>query len=333
MKKFLLLLSLMALPFAFVSCGSDDDDNNSLGKVLTSPELQDLAKQVWQITQEANPDELIGLASEIIIKLGEDGTGFVYSKDGKLVESAEACDDPRPGSMAPKAPSRLMKSDQWYVSVVSYTDKGDNVYELSGLGQFSYDPNNPQNVTLKVGQNAVMSLVAQVLASQINLTDLVSKVCRTWVIRQTQVQVSGGDLKDTFGKFYQNERASDLTYIAQSIDQEEDLKNVKMADNLKEIDRYTQIKTVTLSRTGSIAILYANGKMDVGTIQNIDAQGNIKFNWNGANLSNKYISGDLGVNAKITNNYLVLTFNSKVSVENVAQPYKVKLGFTMEWAK
>ena len=325
----------MALPFAFVSCGSDDDDNNSLGKVLTSPELQDLAKQVWQISQEDNSEALSGIVNEIIIKLGEDGTGFIYSEGGKLVESAEACDNPF--SSGSKAPRRLKTyteyAEQWYVSVVSYTDKGDNVYELSGLGQFSYDPNNPQNVTLKVGQNTVMSLVAQVLASQINLTDFVSKVCRTWVIRQTEVQVSGGDLKDTFGKFYQNERASDLTYIAQSIDQEEDLQNVKMGDNLKEIDRYTQIKTVTLSRTGAIAILYANGKKDVGTIQNIDAEGNISINWNGAELSNKYISGDLGINAKITKNYLVLTFNSEVSVENVAQPYKVKLGFTMEWAK
>lgn len=333
MKKFLLLLSLMALPFAFISCGGDDDDNNSLGKVLTSPELQDLAKQVWQITQEANPDELIGLASEIIIKLGEDGTGFVYSKGGKLVESAEACDDPRPGSMAPKAPRRLMKSDQWYVSVVSYTDKGDNVYELSGLGQFSYDPNNPQNVTLKVGQNAVMSLVAQVLTSNINLTDLVSKVCRTWSLVQTNIEVTGGGMSKPVGKTYQQERASDLAYIAEALDQEPELGDLNMANNLKENKRYTQIKTITLSRTGAICILYANGSKDVGTIENIDSEGVISLKWNGEALSNKYINGDAGVKARVTGNYMYLSFESVVEVENNPLPYNVTLEFQMEWAK
>ena len=337
MKKFILLLSLLALPFAFTSCGGDDDNGTPIGKALSDPEFKDMAAQYFQIKASDQPDaqkkqQLQELADQIILKFGEDGKVWVYTQNKKLqdLKEAEACDDPRPESQAPKVRGLKNQPNQWYVYVGEYTDGGEKGYVIGGKVNVKIDGNN---ITLSVGNQTIQNLLAQVQQSPLTALDIVNKACRTWVIQQTEVRVSGGDLKDTFGKFYQGTKARDLTYIAQSIDQEEDLQSVQMAKNLKENDRYTQIQTVSLSRTGAIEIKYANGKKDVGTITKLDAQGNISLMWNGVQLSNQYISGDLGITAKIQNNYLVLGFQSEVSVVDVPKPYNVLLNFVMEWAK
>lgn len=330
MKKFFILLSLLALPFAFVSCGGDDD-NNSFGKMLQDPEFKALAAKYFKIKKAEgnNAGKLQEIADEIILKFGEDGQVWIYSKNGAPIEDAEACDDPNPNGANINMVPSLKGTDQWYVYVGQYKAAGENTYQIEGVGKVEIDGNN---INLHFGEQAIMGLVAQLMTG-LDANDLVSKACRSWVIRQTQVQVSGGDLKDTFGKFYKGSKAGDLTYIAQSIDQEEDLQSVRMAENLQEADRYTQIQTVTLSRSGVLEIAYANGKKDIATLTKISPTGDVELQWNGAELSNKYINGDLGIKAMIQNNYLVLTFQSEVVVEDVVEPYDVMLQFVMEWAK
>ncbi len=331
MKKYLLLLSLLALPFAFTSCGGDDDDNGgSAGINLSDPEFMDLAKQYWEISNSENDGVLGDMADNVIVKLGEDGVAWVYANAPVApAECFEECDAPE--SNAPKV--RGLKYEYpWFVAVTTYKENGDNVYELKGVGKFAYDPSNPSNVQLSFGSGAMMSLVAQVIMNKINVSDLMSKIFRTWNIVQTKIEVEDGDLSKPVGKVFQGKYAPDLAYIADDLDAISELKNVHMADNLKAIDRYTKIQSITLSQTGAIEILYANNKKDVGTITAVDAQGNVNITWNGAQLSNKYLKGDAGIDVKIVNNYLYLDFESNVSVENVGQPYDVEVELQMKWA-
>lgn len=332
MKKTFLLLSLLALPLAFTSCSSDDDNGTPIGKTLSDPELKELADQYYTIElseqSEQQQQQLEELAEQIILKFGEDGKAWIYSKNGKVVENAEECDDPRPESLAPKVRGLKYKPEKWYVYVGEYTDGGEKGYEIKGAGNVKIDGNK---ITLSFGDVTIQNLVAKIMKSPITAIDIVNKACRTWNIVQTKVQVEGGNLETAIGKIYQNEKANDLAYIAQSIDAE--VTSIQIAENLQEYGRYTKIKTISLSRTGAIEINYANNAKDVGTITGFDAQGNITLMWNGENLSNQYISGDLGITAKIKNNYLVLSFTSEVVAVDIVKPYKVELEFVLEWAK
>lgn len=320
MKKFLLLLGLMALPFAFVSCGSDDDDNNYVGKALTETDFQDLANAYYQLLGS----DLLGDIEEITLKLTEDGLALLQSKGGDILEASTT--------------RGLLKSENEsnnYAYVTTYTKDGDDVVTLAIGGTFNL---SSKTLTLSVGPLAAQQLVMSAITSGVlTKTTLVDQVCRSWNIIQTNIAVSGGDLgSDAYSKNFQNAEANNLVAIAEDIDTQEKLKNVKMRDRLKENGRYAKINCVTISRTGAVIIQYSNGATDIGTIKSINASnGVLEIEWPESFYSNEYLSGELGITASIESNCLRLAFNSKVYSDNkaVTEPYKVKVEFVMEWAK
>ena len=190
---------------------------------------------------------------------------------------------------------------------------------------------NKASISLNFGENLTANLVAEVIKSGINPTTLVNQVCRTWQIIQTNIAVKGGDLgNDSYSKNFVWGDASNLKVIADDIDGQDKLKNVRMKDNLG--DRYTSIQDVTLSRNGSIIIRYTNGLKDVGTISRIADNGEVTIDWENELYSNQYLVGDIKITATIESNCLRLSFFSNVEAENVPQPYEVQVEFTMQWA-
>ncbi|MBR1838408.1 MAG: hypothetical protein IJ786_02510 [Bacteroidaceae bacterium] len=313
MKKILLLMSLVALPFVFTSCGDDNDGEGFVGKALSDPTLKAAADEYWGIVKGSNP----GLGyDEVQLKITEDG--FV---EVRTVGSAESVQ-----TRGLKAVANVET-----IEVFEATKDGENTYVLKGKGSFTVNPGT-NKLTLNLGEGLVGDFVAEVIKSNLPLNDLSNKVFRTWNIIQTNIAVKGGDLKDTYSKNFQNANARNLEFIANDIDR--NVSNVNMLENLGE--RATSIKDVTLSRTGSIIIRYENGLIDAGGIQGISDKGNntgdVYVYWPNEFYSNEYLSGDLGVTATIESNCLRLAFTSEVEAEGVSKPYDVTVEFTMEWA-
>ncbi len=320
MKKFLLLVSLLALPFAFVSCGSDDDENNYVGKALTEAAFQELANAYYQISGS----EQLGDIEEITLKLTEDGIALLQSKGGSLFDV-----------LSTRGLLKAENDGNNYAYVTSYTKDGNDVVTLAIGGTFNLSSNT---LTLSVGPLAAQQLVMSAITSGVLAkATLVDQVCRSWNIIQTNIAVSGGDLgSDSYSKNFQNAQANDLVAIAEDIDNQDKLKNVNMRDRLKENNRYAKINRVTISRTGAVIIEYSNGATDIGTVKSIDASsGKLDIKWPESFYSNEYLNGELGITATIESNCLRLAFNSKVYSDNkaVTEPYKVKVEFVMEWAK
>lgn len=317
MKKYFILLSLLALPFVFVGCGSDDDDNNSyVGKELTETQFQELADKFYQITQESgllNGTDI----EEIILKLGEDGLALLQSKGGDIL-----------GNFSTRALKRTDGGQYAYVS--KYTRDGDEIILIDLGGKFNLSNNT---LTLDAGPFAAQSLVMSTIISQVSIAQVLNRVCRTWNIIQTNIEVKGGDLgSDSYSKNYKVPLANDLVAIAEDIDNQPKLANVKMGENLAENDRLAKITSVSISKNGSILIVYSNGKWDIGEVKSIGTDGKVDIDWPDSFYSNKYLSGELGIKAQIESNCLRLEFNSKVNAEGVGQPYKVRVEFVMEWA-
>ncbi|MBQ7634241.1 MAG: hypothetical protein IJS89_01560 [Bacteroidaceae bacterium] len=317
MKKYFILLSLLALPFAFVGCGGDDDDNNSyVGKELTETQFQELADKFYQITQESGLLNGTNI-EEIVLKLTEDGLALLQSKGGDIL-----------GNISTRALKDADGGQYAYVS--KYTRNGDEIILVDLGGTFNLSNNT---LTLDAGPLAAQSLVMSTIISRVSIAEVLNRVCRTWNIIQTNIKVEGGDLgSDSYSKNFRVPLADDLVAIAADIDAQPKLANVKMGPNLEENGRLAKITSVSISKNGSILIVYSNGKWDIGEVKSIGADGKVDIDWPDDFYSNEYLSGELGISAQIESNCLRLAFNSKVNAEGVNEPYKVRVEFVMEWA-
>lgn len=331
MKKLLMLMGMIALPLAFTSCGSDDNPPAPSGKDLTTPIYQSASETYFNIskTDDGNSEALRDLADELVFKFGEDGKAWVFSLNKKVVEGAVPCTTPKQRAFG----VNQHEGEQWYVFVTSYSKNG-NAYAISGVGTLSVtaDSNNNAQGKLKVGARPETAFNAKKVANPIKADATSNQMARSWKIIQTRIEVSEGDLKETYGKVFKGDKAGDLTFIATDIDNPDNGIKSNMTKYLKDNHRWTSIKEVVLSHTGYLTILYANGKNDIATIRNLVLNQPISLHWSSEDLFNEYLSGDRGVSAKLQNNYLVLTFNSNVTANNVSKPYKVKVEFILEWA-
>lgn len=316
MKKFLMLLSLSALPFAFTSCGSDDG-GGFMGISLDEPVNKELSEKIYKATGSQIPAGMT--AGEILLFLSENNTAVLKSTGEDILRDV------------PMGVRKLKDEDSnTYIYVTQYTKGEDDVITFAFGGTFSLSGNA---LTLNAGPYAGVQLAMSALSSGVNIAAALDKACRTWNVIQTNIQVSGGDLgSDTYSKNFRGAAANNLVTIADDIDAQEKLANVNMGGRLKDNDRYTTIKDVTLSKSGTIVIRYGNDKYDVGELAGIDAGGKVSITWPDSFYSNEYLSGELGITATLENNCLRLAFNSEVYGENkAAAPYKVRVEFTMEW--
>lgn len=325
MKKLFILMGVMSLSLTFTGCGSDEPAE-PVGKNLVDPAYKSLSATYFDISKSnpANEEALGDVADELIFKFGEDGKAWVFSLNKKVVKEAEPCSNP-------KRHRALLQqeNESWYVYATEYQEKAGS-YDVKNVGKFSISADN--NVTLQIGNQPAKNLVAEKVESPIQDNSTVNQMCRSWKVAQTRIEVSEGDLNNAYGKVFKGNYAVDLAYIAADIDNPDNGIKTNMTKYLRDNNRLTSIKEIVLSRTGVLTIFYKNGKQDVASIGNIANNSNISLNWLGSNLSNDYLSGEMGVYGKIKNNYFVLTFNSPITANNVAKPYKVKVEFTLEWA-
>ncbi len=326
MKKVFFLMSLLALPFAFVSCGSDDDDNSYKGIELSEPEFAELAEKYYEIVVDKDVSDQV---EKIVLQLGEDGVALFKSVGELFPEVSEDVQSVRALKSDADAPQ--------YAYVTTYKRSADNedIIEFGFGGTFTLSEGK---LVLDAGPLAATELVMTAVASKVNIVDAMKKVCRTWNIIQTNIKVEGGDLgSDAYSKNFTKDEtgtnvANDLVYIAADIDGSSKLQNVKMGPKLSENNRLAKITSISLSKVGFIVIQYANGQKDVGEIESIGLDGKVQINWPEEFMANEYLKGDLGVKATIESNCLRLEFNSNVKGE-INEPYKVRLEFVMEWAK
>lgn len=332
MKKNLLFTSLLTLVLSVSSC----DQNNMLtpqpqSKVLSVPaQVKSTAKYFSIAKKDAqNAAALESLAEELIFTFGEDGKVWVFSKGRRLSPQSAPCLNPKIqlGRPSPEAA-------QWYVMASTYTQPTAEQYSIEGWGTFTTSSTEADTqVSLQVTGKAPVSVSAQSDAAPIEATEATRLLGRSWVIKQTKIEVSGGTLTDTYGKVFKGANASDLPLIATDLDNVKDGGDLKMAQALKDNERWTRIREVVLSQAGLLSIFYENGKVDVANIEKLALNENIAPTWINEKFSQYLFSGDNGVFATIKDNFLVLTLNSQVSEVVGSKPYHVKFELVLEWAK
>lgn len=335
MKKLLMFISLMALPLAFISCDGEETPAAPIGKMLTPPTYHSNAEMYFDISllDPKNIEPLEQLAPQIVVKLGEDGKAWVFSRERKLVEQSVACQKPY-HDYTLMATLAAGLPEKWFVFTTSYTQPKAQQFKIKGWATLmTMGAQEKVKMSIVREGKVPLEVVAQKVKSPIKSSELTQKFARTWKIAQTKIEVSGGDLQNTYGKVFKGEKASDLTEIAADLDNLDSGLKANMGKYLKEHNRSTRIETVTLSQTGVLSIAYANGQNDLARIdQYVEGQ---RFSpvWLGKQLNNEYLTGDNGVTLEVQNNYLLLSLNSSVKAQGVSAPYNVKVAFVLEWAE
>lgn len=334
MKKILFPLAFAALGTLFASCETTDP-------VVPQPEGKELQQQphytlaqhyfVVKATDAANAQVLQGRAEELVIKLGEDGKAWIFSKGQKIHPEAKPCQAPH-GHETP--PTIEGGKASWFVYATTYRGVDSHAYLIEGFGKITVNPaENTAQVQLNTPEQPTVSLQAQSQKSPIETNETTAQLARSWKLLQTKIEATGGSLTQTFGKIFQDEMAGNLVAIAQDLDQITSQQHHEMLDYLQAHQRATNIREITLSATGILAIYYENGQHDIAHIKNFASDATGQLDWLSEEMSNKYLTGNKGISYQLRGQLLLLTLKSDVNTPQQNTPYSVKVELLLEAAQ
>ena len=232
MKKYLLLLAMLALALGFTACSNDDEEETKVE--YARPQYSDEAVKL--IFTESVPLEYNG--KNIALKSME-----LTESGNYLIAFAEE-------TQMPKVKTRAGEMLQYlFNTYTKQADKYNLTVKINKLGASYFGASD-------FALDFVIGGISYTIKAIINSKNVVpgstntNNACKTWTIVNTRVEISG------VKGFYQ-ENGCDINSIVAYVKQHAEIEDEFEANQIA--------KAVVFSKHGTFSIVYANGKFDMGT--------------------------------------------------------------------